>query len=107
MAHATLQALGAFMNSHSVADCTKSWGTHEHNQQFGENNSIDIRKSQRLRTKDNARINKVSAMRQGLAKIIEKVLISRTFEKTETDLCRAEIACWIYYADTRSLKPVY
>jgi hypothetical protein len=45
-------------------------------------------------------------MRRGLAKMIEKVLISRTFERTETNLHIEEIACWIDYADTRSLKPV-
>jgi hypothetical protein len=44
-------------------------------QQFGENESIDIGKSQRLRQEGNARINKVSAMKPGLAKIIEKVRI--------------------------------
>jgi len=34
---------------------------------------MDIGKSQRLRKEGNARINKVSAMKPGIAKIIEKV----------------------------------
>ena len=55
---------------------TKSWEAHERDQQFGENESIDIGKSQRLRKEGNARLNKVSVMRPGLAKIIEKVRIS-------------------------------
>jgi hypothetical protein len=50
--------------------------THEHDQQFGENESMDIGKSQRLRKEGNARINTVSAMRPGLAQIIKKVCIS-------------------------------
>jgi len=49
---------------------------HEHDQQFGVNESIDIGKSQRLRKEGNARINKMSAMSQGLAMIIEKICIS-------------------------------
>ena len=64
------------MSSLGVKDRTKSWGAHERDQQFGENGSIDIRKSQRLRKEGNARIIKVSAMRPGLAKIIEKVRVS-------------------------------
>jgi hypothetical protein len=63
-------------DSRVVADVgTQSWEAREHDQQFGENDSIDIRKSQRLPKEGNARINKVSAMRPGLAKIIEKVCI--------------------------------
>jgi hypothetical protein len=76
MAHVIQLALGAFMSSLGVKGRTKSWGGHERDQQFGENESIDIGKSQRLRKEGNARINKVSAMRPSLAKIIEKVRIS-------------------------------
>jgi hypothetical protein len=76
MSHLTQLALGAFMSSLVVQGRTKSWEPHERDQQFGENESIDIGKSQRLRKEGNARINKVSAMRPGLAKIIEKVHIS-------------------------------
>jgi hypothetical protein len=68
--------LGAFMSSLGVKGHTKSWEAHERDQQFGENESTDIGKSQRLRKERNARINNVSAMRPGLAKIIEKVHIS-------------------------------
>ena len=76
MAHIMQLALGAFMSSLGVKGCTKSWEAHERDQQCGENESIDIGNSQRLRKEGNARINKVSAMKPGLAKIIEKVRIS-------------------------------
>jgi len=76
MEHVIQLALGAFMSSLGVKGRTKSWEAHQRDQQFGENESIDIGKSQRLRKEGNARINKVSAMRPGLAKIIEKVCIS-------------------------------
>jgi hypothetical protein len=76
MAHVIQLALGAFMSSLSIKGRPKSWEAHERDQQFGENENIDIGKSQRLRKEGNARINMVSAMRPGLAKIIEKVCIS-------------------------------
>jgi len=76
MAHVIQLALGAFISSLGVKCCTKSWKAHECDQQFGENHSIDIGKSQRLRKDSYARISKMSAMRPGLAKIIEKVHIS-------------------------------
>jgi hypothetical protein len=76
MAHDIHLALGAFMSSLGVKGRTKSWEAHERDQQFGENESIDIGKIQRLRKEGNARINKVLAMKPGLAKIIEKVRIS-------------------------------
>jgi len=73
--HVIQLALGPFLSSLSVKGRTRSWEAHERDQQFGENEGIDIGKSQRLRKEGNARINKVSAMRPGLAKIIEKVRI--------------------------------
>jgi len=76
MAQVILLALGAFMSSLSVKGHTKSWEAHERGEEVGENESIDIGKTQRLRKEGNARINMVSAMRPGLAKIIEKVRIS-------------------------------
>jgi hypothetical protein len=76
MAHVIQLALGACMSSHCVKGRTKSWEAHERDHQFGENESIDIGKSQRLRKEGNARINKVSAMRSGLANLIQKVRIS-------------------------------
>jgi len=76
IAHVIQLALGAFMSSLGVNGHTKPWEAHERDQQFGENESMDIGKSQRLRKEGNARINKVSAMKPGLAKIIEKVRIS-------------------------------
>jgi hypothetical protein len=75
MVHVIQLALGALMSSLSIKDRTKSWEAHVRDQQFGENESIDMGNSQRLRKEGNARINKVSAMRSGLAKIIEKVRI--------------------------------
>jgi len=107
MAHVIQLALGAFMRSIGVKGSTKSWEAHERNQQFGENQSIDIGQSQRLRKEGNARIYRVSAMRPGLANIIEKVRIARYFESPETDLYIAEIACCIDYADTWSSKWVH
>ena len=107
MAHVIQLSLGAFMSSLGVKGRTKSWEAHERDQQFGENESTDIGKSQRLRKEGNARINKVSAMRPGLAKIIEKVRISTYYESAETDLHIAENACCIDYADTWSSKRVH
>jgi len=107
MAHVIQLALGAFMSTLGVKGRTKSWEAHECDQKFGENESTDIGKSQRLRKEGNARINKVLAMRPGLAKIIEKVRISTYFESAETDLHIAENACCIDYADTWSSKRVH
>jgi len=92
------------MSSLGVKDFTKSWEVHERDQQFRENDSTEIMKSQSLRKEGNARINKVSAMKPGLAKIIGKVCMWRIFESTETDLCIAANACGIDYADTWSSK---
>jgi len=107
MAHVIPLALGLFLSSLGVKGRTKSWEAHERNQQFGENKSTHIGKSQRLRKEGNARINKVSAMRPGLAKIIEKVHISTYFESAETDLHKAENTCCIDYADTWSSNRVH
>jgi hypothetical protein len=81
-----------------------SWEVYEREQQFGENESTDLGKSQRDQNAGNAGMNKVLAMRLGLAKIIEKVGISTYFECAETDLYIAENTCCINYADTRSSK---
>jgi len=107
MAHVIQLALGAFMSGLGVKGCTKSWEAHERDQQLGENESTDIGNSQRLRKEGNARMNKGSAMRSGLAKIIEKLLISRHCERPETDIHKAENACCIDYADTWSTKRVH
>jgi len=107
MAHVILLSLGAFMRSLRLKGRTKSSEAHERDQQFGENESSDIGKTQRLRKEGNARINKVSAMRPGLAKIMEKVRISTFYESTETDLDIAENACGIDYAGTWTSKRVY
>ena len=76
MAHIIKLPLGSCISSLGVKGRTKSWEAHERNQQCGENESIDIGMSQRLRKAGNARINQVSAMRPGLAKIIETVCMS-------------------------------
>jgi hypothetical protein len=76
MAHVIQLALGVFISSLRVNGCTKSWEAYERNQQFGENESIEIGQSQRLRKEGNARTNQLSAMSPGLAKIIEKARIS-------------------------------
>ena len=107
MAHVIQLDLGAFMSSLGIKGHTESWEAHECDQQYGENESTDIGKSQRLRKEGNARINKVSAMRPGLAKIIEKVHISTYFESAEADLHIAENACCINYADTWTSKRVH
>jgi len=107
MAHVIQLASGAFMSSLGVKGCTMSWEAHERNQQFGENESVHIGKSQRLGNEGNARINKLSAMKPGLEKIIEKVHISRDFESAETNLHVAENACGINCANTWSSKRVH
>jgi len=95
------------MSSLVVKGHTKSWEAHEHDQQFGENERIDMGKSQRLCKEGNARIEKVSAMRPGVAMIIEKVRISWYFETAETDTPIAASACYIDYTDTWLSKRVH
>jgi len=107
MAHVIQLALGAFMSSLGVKHRTKTWEAHERDQQFRENECIGTRKRQRLPKVGNARINKVSAMRPGLAKIIDKLHISWYFESPETDLHKAENACCIDSADTWLSKRVH
>jgi len=104
MAHVIQLAVCAMMSSLGVKGCTKSWEAHEHDQQFREHQSVDIGKSQTLRKEGNAKINTMSAMKPGLANIIEEVLISRYFECAETDLSIPENACCIDYANTWSSK---
>jgi hypothetical protein len=99
--------LGCIHEQSGVNGCSKSWEAHERDQQFGDNESTDIGKSQRLRKEGNVRINKVSAIRPGLAKIIEKVRISTYYESAETNLQIAGTACWIDYADMWMTKRVY
>jgi len=76
MVHVIQLALGGFMSSLSVKGRTRSWEAHERDEQFADNESIDIGKSQRLRKEGNARISKLSAMRPGFTRIIEKERIS-------------------------------
>ena len=76
MAQVIQLALGSFMSSFGVKGRTKSWEAHDRDQQFVHNKSMAIGKSHRLQKEGNARIHKVSAIKPGLAKIIEKVRIS-------------------------------
>jgi len=48
IAHVIRLALHVLMSHLSVRGCSNSWEAHEHDQKFGENESIDIGKSQRL-----------------------------------------------------------
>jgi len=107
MAHVIHPTLGAFISSLGVKGCTQSWEAHERNHQFGENDGIEIGNSQRLREEGYARFNKVAPMRPRLAKIIEKVRISRYFESPETDLQIAANVCCVDYNDTWSSKQVH
>jgi hypothetical protein len=100
MAHRIQLSLGAFMSSLGVEGRTKSWEAHERDQQFGENESTFIGKSQRLWKEGNARINKVPAITPVSAKIIEKVRILTYYESAETDHHIAENTWCIDYADT-------
>jgi len=72
-AHVIQLTLRTFSSSLGGKGGTKSWNAHERDQQFGENESIDIGKSPRLQKPGNARINKVSAIRPGFTMIIEEV----------------------------------
>jgi hypothetical protein len=68
MAHVIQLALDAFISSLSVQCHTQSWEGQERYQQFGESESIDIGKSQRLRKEGNARMNNMSAIQRSLRK---------------------------------------
>jgi hypothetical protein len=107
MAHVIQLACGAFISSFGVKGRTKSWEAHKCNPQFGALESTDIWKSARHKKEGNDRIIKVSAMRPGLAKIIEKVRNSRNFKRAETDLLIPGNGCSIDYADTRWPKRVH
>jgi len=95
------------MSGLGVTGRTNSWEAHECDHQFVDNQSIDIRKSQRLRKESNAWINKVLAMEPALAKMIQKVRISWYFESPKIVYKIAENACGIDFADTGSSKRVH
>jgi hypothetical protein len=107
MAHAIQLALGVIKSSLTVKVHTKSSEAHQRDQQCGEKESIDIGKIQRLRKEGNTRINNMAAKRPGLAKIIDRVCISRELESPNTVLHKTENACFIDCADTRSSKQVH
>jgi len=105
--HVIQLALGSFMSSLGVKGHSKSWEAHERNQQFGENKCIHMGKSQRLQNEGNAIVNKVSAMRPGLAEIIETVCIWTYCESSQTNLHMAENACCIDYDEAWSSTQVH
>ena len=107
VAHIIQLGLGAFMCIDGVNGHTTSWEAHERDLPFGEKETTVVGKSQRLRKEGNARINNVSAMRPGLAEIIEKVRNWRHFEKPETAFHRAENACCVHYSDSWFSKRVH
>jgi hypothetical protein len=74
--HVIQLALGPFVSRVGVRGHTKSCQAHEHNQRLGENDSTQIGNSERHCKELNARINNLTAIRAGLAKITEKVCIS-------------------------------
>jgi hypothetical protein len=106
MPHIIHLASCASRSSFSLNGHTKSWEAHKCNQQFGEIESTDIGKSQRLQKEGNARINNVSAMRLGQVMIIQKELNSRHFERPEHDHHIAENDSCSDYADTWLSKRV-
>ena len=91
---------GAFMSSLGVEGNTQFWEVHDYDQQFEENETTEIGKSQSLRRECNVRINEVSTRGSGIAKILKKVLISRYLDSSATDLHIAQNTCGIDYADT-------
>jgi len=107
MAHIIQLAFGRFMSSLGVKCQTKSWEAHERDQQFGQNENIDIGKGQRLRKEGNARFNTVLPKTPGLGKMIQKVRISTNFKSPETDSDRAGNASCVGCADTESSKWVH
>jgi len=107
LAHIIQLVLGSFISSLGVKGHTKSWEAHQCIQQFGENENLDIGKSQRLPKKGDVRINRVSAMRPGLVIINEKVHMSTYFESPQTDLHIAKNDSYIDYTDTLLSKPVH
>jgi len=107
MVHRIQLALGAFMSSLGVEECTKSWEAREQDQQFEENEITDIGKSQRFRKEGNARINMVLVMRPSFEMIIEQVFIARHFEITETDLDIAANDCCTDHTDSVLSKRVH
>jgi hypothetical protein len=99
MVHVIQLGLGAFRRSLGVKARTRSWKAHERDQQFGEDESMGNRKNHRHQLEGNARINTVSAVSSGLAKIIWKVHTSRYFGSPETHLHIAKNASCIDYAN--------
>jgi hypothetical protein len=107
MARVFQLAVGTYTSSLGLEERTTSWEAPERNLQFGETELTDIGKSQGLQKDGDGRINKPSAMRPGLAKIIEKVSISSHCERPETDSHIAANACCIDNTAFWSLKPVH
>lgn len=73
MAHVIQLCLGAFMKSLGVKGRTKTWEANERDEQFGENEAEPATTAKKLQKIGSARIRKVTAMKPGLSKVIEKV----------------------------------
>lgn len=73
--HIVYLALCAFIRCLRVIGLQTSWEADDHDHQSGANVNIDIVESQNLRNEGNTRINKLSAIRPGMEKIVEKVRI--------------------------------
>jgi hypothetical protein len=73
------------MSTVGVQGRTESWEAPEWDQQFVPNQRTNMLLSQRLLMEGNAHISMVPDMQHGLAKTIEKVCISRDFERPEID----------------------
>jgi hypothetical protein len=67
MAYNIQAFLNASMSPLGIQSCTTTWDAYEHNQQFGENQTMHIGKSHRVQKDGKDRINIMSAMRSGLA----------------------------------------
>jgi len=105
--HVTQLAWGAFTSRLGVKTFTKSWEAHQLDLQFGEEEILDIWKSQRLCKEGNVGINKMTAMRPGLAKILKKTGILINFESLETNHHIVVNAWCIDYTNTWLSKEVH
>lgn len=66
MTHVTQLALSVFISSLSITGYTMAWDANECDQQFRDNEFIDIGNSKRHQQEGTARVHKVSAMKSGL-----------------------------------------
>jgi hypothetical protein len=106
MVHVILLAIDGPMSSVSVERRTKSSEVLECSAVWREW-IIANGKRQTLRNKGDTRINKVSAMRPGLVKLMKKVRLAGYFESPDSDVHITENACCVTYDDNWSPKLVH